>query len=83
MISLQEKKTTLLNNLKEKNLLFTFSLHPLMNYNHTRSIVSSLQDVRNSIIHSPSSTPIMRRRVNFNERSRTIDRGTLDSFGGL
>ncbi|VDK86823.1 unnamed protein product [Litomosoides sigmodontis] len=56
------------------------SLHPLMNYNHTRSIVSSLQDVRNSIIHSPSFTPIMRRRVHLNERSRTIGQETLDSF---
>ncbi|EFO21931.2 hypothetical protein LOAG_06552 [Loa loa] len=58
------------------------SLHPLINYNHTRSIVSSLQDVRNNMIRSPASTPIMKRRMNLNEQPRTINQGSLDSFGG-
>ncbi|CAG9533403.1 unnamed protein product [Cercopithifilaria johnstoni] len=58
------------------------SLHPLINYDHTRSIVSSLQDVRNNMIRSPCSTPIMARRINLNERPRIINQGSLDSFGG-
>uniref|UniRef100_A0A1I7VBA7 Nck-associated protein 5 n=1 Tax=Loa loa TaxID=7209 RepID=A0A1I7VBA7_LOALO len=58
------------------------NLHPLINYNHTRSIVSSLQDVRNNMIRSPASTPIMKRRMNLNEQPRTINQGSLDSFGG-
>ncbi|VDK83753.1 unnamed protein product [Onchocerca ochengi] len=57
------------------------NLHPLINYDHPRSIVSSLQDVRNNMIRSPSSTPIMSRRINLNERSRTADHGSSDSFG--
>uniref|UniRef100_A0A0R3RY67 Uncharacterized protein n=1 Tax=Elaeophora elaphi TaxID=1147741 RepID=A0A0R3RY67_9BILA len=57
------------------------NLHPLTNYDHTRSIVSSLQDVRNNMMRSPCSTPIMTRRINLNERQRTIEQGSLDSFG--
>lgn len=68
---------------KKKRKTFTFSLHPLINYDHTRSVVSSLQDVRNNMIRSPCSTPLMTRRMNLNERPRTINQGSLDSFGGL
>ncbi|VDP14595.1 unnamed protein product, partial [Onchocerca flexuosa] len=57
------------------------NLHPLINYDHPRPIVSSLQDVRNNVIRSPCSTPIMSRRINLNEPPRTIDHGSSDSFG--
>uniref|UniRef100_A0A1I8EPB4 Uncharacterized protein n=1 Tax=Wuchereria bancrofti TaxID=6293 RepID=A0A1I8EPB4_WUCBA len=57
------------------------SLHPLINYNHRRSIVSSLQDVRNNMIRSPYSTPMMAHQMNLNERPRTINHESLDSFG--
>ncbi|MCP9265549.1 hypothetical protein DINM_020878 [Dirofilaria immitis] len=57
------------------------SLHSLVNYDHSRSIVSSLQDVRNTTIRSPCSTPIMTRRTNLNERPRTVDHESPDSFG--
>ncbi|VBB28763.1 unnamed protein product [Acanthocheilonema viteae] len=64
------------------NLSPILNLNPLINYDHTRSIVSSLQDVRNNVIRSPSSTPIMKRRMNLNERPRIISQGSLDSFRG-
>ncbi|KHN80124.1 hypothetical protein Tcan_12315, partial [Toxocara canis] len=39
------------------------NLHRLANCGHVKAIVSSLQDVSNSSTRSPSSTPIMTRRI--------------------
>ncbi|KAK6111323.1 hypothetical protein QQG55_43210 [Brugia pahangi] len=68
-------------NYKSQSAGRPISLHPLINYNHTRPIVSSLQDVCNNVIHGPYSTSVITHRMNLNERPQTISHESLDLFG--